>query len=99
MIVLLATLRAKPGRRDELARGLDAIRIDSEDEPGTLTFTVHTVPTDENAIVCYEAYRDDAAMVVHREGRALKELMAVIGDLIDGTPEITYLDPYSNESR
>lgn len=26
-------------------------------------------------------------------------LPAVIGDLIDGVPEITYLEPYSNESR
>jgi len=99
VIVLIATLHAKPGRRDDLARGLDAIRLDTEGEPGTLTFAVHTVPDDDHAIVCYEAYADADAMRVHREGPALQTFMAEMGDLIDGAPQITYLEPFSSESR
>jgi quinol monooxygenase YgiN len=99
VIVLLATLHARSGRRDELAGLLDAIRADTEAEPGTLTFAVHTVPDDETAVVCYEAYADADAMAVHREGRALQALMAVIGDLIDGPPEIVYLEPVNRPSR
>lgn len=99
MIVLLATLHARPGTRDELVRLLDAIRVDTETEPGTLTFAVHTVPDDDGAVVCYEAYADADAMALHREGRALQALMAVIGDLIVGAPEIVYLEPVSSASR
>lgn len=99
MIVLMATLRARAGRRAELTRGLDAIRAEAEHEPGTLTFAVHTARDDDDVVVCYEAYADEAAMAAHRQGRALQALMAVIGDLIDGAPEIVYLEPVSSESR
>jgi quinol monooxygenase YgiN len=99
VIVLLATLHARPGRREDLTRMLDAIRVDAESEPGTLTFAVHTVRDDADAVVCYEAYADADAMTRHREGPALQALMAVIGDLIEGAPQITYLEPYSNPSR
>jgi quinol monooxygenase YgiN len=99
MIVLTATLRARPGRRDALVAGLDAIRVEAEHEPGTLTFAVHTARDDDRLVVCYEAYADEAAMATHREGRALRALMAVIGDLIEGAPEIVYLEPVSSASR
>ena len=42
MIVIFAKLTAQPGKRDELAHGLDAIRVEAESEPGTLVFAVHT---------------------------------------------------------
>jgi quinol monooxygenase YgiN len=99
VIVLTATLRAQPGRRAELAALLDAIRVDTDDEPGTLTFLVHTARDDDRTVVCYEAYADDEAMVCHREGHALQELVAAFGDLVDGPPEIVYLEPYSTPSR
>lgn len=99
MIVLTATLRARPGRRDELAGLLAAIARDAEDEPGTLTFLVHTARDDDTTVVCFERYADDAAMVAHREGRALQALMAAMADLVDGSPEILYLEPYSTPSR
>ena len=90
MIVIFATLHAKPGRRDELARGLDAIRVEAETEPGTLVFAVHNARDDENVVLCYEAYRDEAAIAAHREGRALRTLMDTIDGLIDGPPELHY---------
>ena len=93
MIVIFAKLTARPGRRDELARGLDAIREEAESEPGTLVFTVHTARDDDHTVLCYEVYRDEAAMAEHREGDALLALMDVIGDLVDGAPEITYVTP------
>lgn len=99
MIVLTATLRARPGRREELAALLAAIADDAADEPGTLTFLVHTARDDEHAVVCFERYADADAMAVHREGRALQALMAAMGDLVDGPPEIVYLEPYSTPSR
>ena len=93
MIVIFAKLTAGAGRRDELVRGLDAIREEAQSEPGTLVFTVHTARDNDDQVLCYEVYRDEAAMAAHREGKALLALMDVIGDLIDGAPEITYVTP------
>ena len=93
MIVIFAKLTAQPGKRDELAGRLDAIRRDAESEPGTLVFTVHTARDHDDAVLCYEVYRDEAAMAEHREGKALLAFMDVIGDLIAGAPEITYVTP------
>ena len=78
---------------------LDAVRVDTDDEPGTLTFLVHTARDDDRTVVCYEAYADDGAMYRHREGRAVQALMTAFGDLVDGPPEIVYLEPYSTPSR
>jgi quinol monooxygenase YgiN len=91
MIVLIANLRARTGRRADLVAALDAIRVDAADEPGTLVFAVHTARDDADVVVCYEAYRDDEAMATHREGGALGALMEHIGDLTDGPPVVTYV--------
>src|SRR5262245_28408465 len=93
MIVIFAKLKARPGKRDELARGLDAIREETESEPGTLVFTVHTARDHDDVVLCYEVYRDEAAMSEHRDGKALLALMDVIGDLIEGAPELYYVTP------
>ena len=93
MIAIFAKLIARPGKRDELARGLDAIREEAESEPGTLVFTVHTACDYEDVVLCYEVYRDEDAMGEHREGKALLALMDVIGDLIEGAPELYYVTP------
>jgi quinol monooxygenase YgiN len=93
VVVIFAKLTAQPGKRDELARGLDAIRQEAESEPGTLVFTVHTARDQDDVVLCYEVYRDEAAMAEHRQGRALLAFMDVVGDLIAGAPEITYVTP------
>ena len=93
MIVIFAKLTAQPGKRNELALALDAIRAEAESEPGTLVFTVHTARDNDDGVLCYEVYRDEAAMAEHREGRALLALMDVIGDLIEGAPELSYVTP------
>jgi quinol monooxygenase YgiN len=93
VIVIFARLVAQPGRRDELARGLDAIREDAESEPGTLVFAVHTARDHDDVVLCYEVYRDEAAMAEHRKGKALLAFMDAVGDLVAGPPEITYVTP------
>ena len=93
MIVIFAKLTAQPGKRDELVRGLDAIRVEAESEPGTLVFTVHAARDHDDLVFCYEVYRDEAAMAEHREGKALLGFMEMIGDLVAGAPELYYVTP------
>ena len=78
----MSTMRAQPGRRDELLTILHALVATAEaDEPGTLVYTFHTVDDDPDLVVSYELFADDDALAVHRASptvaRVLPELRAV----------------------
>ena len=92
MIVVYAAMRAKAGKREELVRVLDAVRVEATDEPGTLVFAVHTVADDDATVVCYEAYRDEEAQAAHRAGAAFGDMVATVGNLLDGPATVTTLE-------
>ena len=45
-------------------------------EPGCMDFQVHVDRADPNTYLLYELYRDDAALVAHREGAQLAKFRA-----------------------
>jgi (4S)-4-hydroxy-5-phosphonooxypentane-2,3-dione isomerase len=57
------------GRRDQLLAALVAHKARClKDEPGTLQFEILLPKDDDTKVLLYEAYRDDAAFEVHRNG-------------------------------
>lgn len=93
MIVILSRLTAVPGRRADLLAAFDELHDAVAGETGTEIFAMHEARDDEDVVVFYEVYRDDAALTEHRESPAVKALVARLGDLVAGPPEITYLEP------
>ncbi len=78
----MSTMRAQPGRRDELLAILGELVAAAEaDEPGTLAYTFHTVDDDPDAVISYELFANDAALAAHRDSatvtRVLPKLRAV----------------------
>jgi len=78
----MSTMRALPGRRDELLAILRRLVATAQaDEPGTLVYTFHTVDDDPDVVVSYELFTDQDALAVHRDSasvaRAIPELRAV----------------------
>ncbi|MGW0895260.1 putative quinol monooxygenase [Saccharopolyspora sp. NPDC002578] len=67
MLVLVASLQVKPGRRDDF---LTAIKADAQasvaDEPGCVSFDVVVDTEDDHHFVLYEVYLDQAALEAHR---------------------------------
>lgn len=68
----MSTMRALPGRRDELLAILRRLVATAEaDEPGTLVYTFHTVDDDPDIVVSYELFTDQDALAVHRDSPAV----------------------------
>lgn len=80
--VVLAELRAQPGREGELAAFMARHAAASREEPGCLVFDVCRDPADPAAFVLYEAYTDEAAYVAHRAtahyARFMREAPALV---------------------
>ena len=59
--VLYATMRALPGKREEIARLLTALATDVRNEPGNERFVVYTLEEDPDFFHVEETYRDEDA--------------------------------------
>ena len=93
MIVILSRLRAVPGRRAELLAAFDDLHDAVVGETGTKVFAMHAARDDPDVVVFYEVYRDDESLAAHQDSAAVKALVAKLGELLAGAPEITYLEP------
>jgi quinol monooxygenase YgiN len=92
-IVVTATLKAKPGKGDELAALLGGLVDAVADEEGTEQFVIHRSSDDPDSVFFYEVYRDQAALDAHRTNPALGANGAALGELLDGRPVLTTLTP------
>jgi (4S)-4-hydroxy-5-phosphonooxypentane-2,3-dione isomerase len=97
-IVIFTRLVARPGRRDEVLEAFAPFLAAVADEPGTEFFAAHTARDDADVLLCYEVYRDDAALAAHRESEAVRDLVARLGDLLAGPPEVVYASRVGSSS-
>ena len=68
MIGLVVSVRIKPERREEFLRAVEEdSRGSREDEPGCLRFDVLQDSQDPDHYYFYEVYRDEDALVAHRQ--------------------------------
>lgn len=90
---LYATMRALPGKRDELARLLTSLAKDVRNEPGNERFVVYTLESDPDFFHVEETYRDEAAFKAHmgmEHGRVFNE---AIRSLVEGgASEVIFLN-------
>ena len=96
-IVVTASLKAKPGKGDELAELLGGLVDAVASEDGTELFTIHRVADDPDTVFFYEVYRDQAALDEHRKNPALAAGGAALGELLDGRPVLTMLTPVKSK--
>ena len=66
MITLIASLKVKEGKMDEVKEKLKKI-VDNvkKTEPGCLEYIPHTVKGEDNTIIFYEKYLDKEALKIH----------------------------------
>jgi (4S)-4-hydroxy-5-phosphonooxypentane-2,3-dione isomerase len=65
-------MRAQPGRRADLLAILQTLVDDAtRNEPGTLTYTFHTVDDDPEAVISYELFADETALDAHKNSAAV----------------------------
>jgi len=64
-IILNVHMQAAPGKGPELVQRLTALLEPSRQEPGCLKYILHTDPDDEDKVMFYEAFEDQAALDAH----------------------------------
>jgi quinol monooxygenase YgiN len=92
-IAIFATIKAKPGKGDEVAQVLSSMFEVVEAEEGTEVYALHRVEGDPDTIVFYELYTDATAAGGHGSSDAMKAVGAALRDLVEGRPEIVMATP------
>lgn len=91
-VTVVATLRAAPGKGDELAALLaEQCTVVRESEPGCVAYRLHRANDDPSLFLFYEAYVDDAAFEAHRTSAhlaAFRKRREALG-LTDGPAQVT----------
>lgn len=74
-LAIIATIEVTPEKRDQFLSIAMAHRARClKDEPGTLQFDVLVPREDEDKLLIYEVYQDDAAFEVHFNGPSIAQL-------------------------
>lgn len=90
-IAMIVKLTAAEGKLDELIEAAAKLVAATEDEPGTLQYTIHTGAADPSAVWFYERYADQAALDAHAGSTAMAEAMGAFGGLLGAPPEMHVL--------
>ena len=94
-IAVFAKLTAKAGQRDALLEAMQPlIQCALDEEPGTVTYAVHTMPDDEDAIWLYEVFDGQDGLQTHAANETrLKAVGDKVGTLLAGPLELAWGRP------
>ena len=92
MIVLIATLKAKPGKEKQVEEILGAMIPKVQNEKGCTKYALHRVKADPSQFLFYEEYVDQAALDIHNNTPYFKELGPKLAGLLVGDPVGTFYD-------
>lgn len=90
MLTVVAKLQVKADKTDTFeAEARKMIAHVKENEPGTLTYTLHKSTADAGAYLFYEVYQDQGAFAVHGGSPAMQAFFGAMAGVLDGRPELT----------
>jgi len=92
MLAVVAKIKVKEGKADELVQLLKDILPSVKKEEGTLYYTVNRDRTDPNLVVVIEKYKDDEAFQAHSTTPYLAELFGKAQPLVEGDMELSMMD-------
>ena len=82
--VMFATMKVKPGKRDELIEKFAPMFEQADREPGTRAYVL-VAADEEDTLYFWEHYDDQAAMDAHMGSDALAAMHGALGEyLVDG---------------
>ena len=93
VVVVVAKLKAQPGKEDEVERQLRMlVEYVRNEESGTLMYLMHRAQADPTQFMFYERYLDEEALAKHSSSGRFLQVFAKVTPLLDGAPQI---DMYS----
>ncbi len=93
----MAKLQSAAGKRDELVEAFQVAIRTASHEPGTRYYILHTDNKDEETLWVYELYESQEAQDLHRHSDDFAALGALLGPLLGGRPEMTYMTPIAGK--
>jgi quinol monooxygenase YgiN len=93
-VALLARVKAKEGKGEELIAAFGPVLKQVEREPGTLMYAVHRSTDDPDLFWVCELYADRAALAAHGRSEAMAAATPMLGELI-AESELTIGEPVS----
>ena len=90
MLVVTATLKAKPGRGDELESEFRKILPTFRGEEGIVIFKVHRLQDDPDTFFFYEQYRSKEALDAHFAMPHFKTFARATADMVEGRPQMVF---------
>ncbi len=93
MLVVIAKLKAKPGKGDALAAKFsEMVAWVTENEAMTLTYACNRSNTDRDEFVFFERYPDQAALGAHSSSDRFKSFVGELQPLLDGGMQVEMLE-------
>ena len=96
-VSVIAKLKAKEGKRDDLVAAMAPLVEHTAEESGTLTYTLHSDAADADVVWVYELYSDKDALTAHSGTDEMKAFIAGIREVIAGAPEMWFLAPLTGK--
>jgi quinol monooxygenase YgiN len=88
MIVLTATMKAKDGSGEELAKVIRAAAPKFLNDPGCVDYRVHRRMDNGDLFFFFERYENNDALTYHAGTQHFKEMFASMKPLLEGKAEI-----------
>ncbi len=92
-VVVVATLRAKPGQEEVLEKGLRTAIAAVHGEPGCLKYALHRKVGTTGHFVMVEKWESAEALRVHGKSPAMREAGPVFAEALEGAPEVLVFEP------
>ena len=83
LLTVIAYMRAKPGREDDLRAALEALIPPTTAEDGYVNYDLHQGVEDPGVFFFYENWESGAHLDAHLEQPHLVDFAGVAGDLLD----------------
>jgi quinol monooxygenase YgiN len=92
-VILLATVRPRPGREAEALARFTALLEPTHAEPGCLLYALHRVEGTPGDLVFVEKWASQGALDAHAGAAHLREIAEVAPELLRQPTELTVLRP------
>ena len=96
-VSVMAKLQSVAGKRDELVEAFQVAIHTASHEAGTRYYMLHSDNQDEDTLWVYELYESQEALDRHRHSDDFAALGALLGPLLGGRPQLTYMTPIAGK--
>ncbi|MFY9397354.1 MAG: putative quinol monooxygenase [Desulfomonilia bacterium] len=96
MLTVVAVLKAKEGKEQEVKEAIEALVEKVRTEDGTLAYAAHRGRKEPGKFLFYEKYRDKDAFNAHGSSAHFAEFFGKIASLLDGEPSIEIYEEFAS---